>query len=239
MTTPAQASNSTDSSAQRLNKFVALALGVSRRQADELIEQGKVTVNDQPATLGQRVTTTDIIRHDNKRLTAQTHQLILLHKPVGYLCSRASQGGVPTIYELLPTSLHHLKPVGRLDKDSSGLILLTNDGDFAHQMTHPSFYKIKRYLVTLDQPLQPLHRQMINDFGVQLPDGPSRLTLERQHDGDDHRWIVQMSEGRNRQIRRTFAALGYTVTKLHRTDFGNYSLGSIKRGEFSEGPLTH
>ena len=238
MTTPTQASNSTDSSAQRLNKFVALALGVSRRQADELIEQGRVTVNDQPAKLGQRITATDIIRYGNKRLTAQTHQLILLHKPVGYLCSRASQGGVPTIYELLPKDLHHLKPVGRLDKDSSGLILLTNDGDFAHQMTHPSFYKIKRYLVTLDQPLQPLHRQMINDFGVQLPDGPSRLTLERQHDGDDHRWIVQMSEGRNRQIRRTFAALGYTVAKLHRTDFGNYTLGDIKRGEFQESKLT-
>ena len=138
----------------------------------------------------------------------------------------------------MPKNLHHLKPVGRLDKDSSGLILLTNDGDFAHQMTHPSFYKIKRYLVTLDQPLQPLHRQMINDFGVQLPDGPSRLTLERQHDGDDRRWIVQMSEGRNRQIRRTFAALGYTVTKLHRTDFGNYSLSGMKRGEFQESNLT-
>lgn len=239
MTPSRQLSNSTNSSAQRLNKFVALALGVSRRQADELIEQGTVTVNDQPAKLGQRVTTTDIIRYDNKPLTAQIHQLILLHKPIGYLCSRASQGGVPTIYELLPKSLHHLKPVGRLDKDSSGLILLTNDGDFAHQMTHPSFYKIKRYLVTLDQPLQPLHRQMINDFGVQLPDGPSRLTLERQHEGDEHRWIVMMSEGRNRQIRRTFAALGYTVTKLHRTDFGNYTLGDIKRGEFTEGPLTN
>ena len=238
MTTPTQTSDSTDSSAQRLNKFVALALGVSRRQADELIERGTVTVNDQPAELGQRVTTTDIIRHGNKPLTAQAHQLILLHKPVGYLCSRASQGGVPTIYELLPKSLHHLKPVGRLDKDSSGLILLTNDGDFAHQMTHPSFYKMKRYLVTLDQPLQPLYRQMINDFGVQLPDGPSRLTLERQHEGDDRRWIVQMSEGRNRQIRRTFTALGYTVTKLHRTDFGNYTLDGIKRGEFTEGPLT-
>ena len=179
----------THDSAQRLNKFVALALGVSRRQADELIERGKVTVNDQPAKLGQRVTTADIIRYGNKPLTAQTHQLILLHKPVGYLCSRASQGGIPTIYELLPTNFHHLKPVGRLDKDSSGLILLTNDGDFAHQMTH-------------------------------------------------HRWIVQMSEGRNRQIRRTFAALGYTVTKLHRTDFGSYTLGDIKRGEFQESKLT-
>ena len=222
----------------RLNKFVALSLGVSRRKADELIEQGKILVNGDRAVLGRQISQSDTILHNSRELHIQPKKLILLHKPVGYLCSRASQGGVPTIYELLPKNLHHLKPVGRLDKDSSGLILLTNDGDFAHQMTHPSFYKIKRYLVTLDQPLQPLHRQMINDFGVQLPDGPSRLTLERQHDGDDRRWIVQMSEGRNRQIRRTFAALGYTVTKLHRTDFGNYSLSGMKRGEFQESNLT-
>ena len=222
----------------RLNKFIALSLGVSRRKADELIEQGKILVNGDRAALGRQISQSDTVLYNSRELHIQPKKLILLHKPVGYLCSRASQGGIPTIYELLPTSLHHLKPVGRLDKDSSGLILLTNDGDFAHQMTHPSFYKIKRYLVTLDQPLQPLHRQMINDFGVQLPDGPSRLTLERQHDGDDRRWIVQMSEGRNRQIRRTFAALGYTVTKLHRTDFGNYSIGEIKRGEFQESNLT-
>ena len=222
----------------RLNKFIALSLGVSRRKADELIEQGQILVNGDRAVLGRQISQSDTVLYNSRELHIQPKKLILLHKPVGYLCSRASQGGAPTIYELLPTSLHHLKPVGRLDKDSSGLILLTNDGDFAHQMTHPSFYKMKRYLVTLDQPLQPLHRQMINDFGVQLPDGPSRLTLERQHEGDNRRWIVQMSEGRNRQIRRTFAALGYTVKKLHRTDFGSYSLGGMKRGEFQESNLT-
>ena len=80
---------------------------------------------------------------------------------------------------------------------------------------------------------------MINDFGVQLPDGPSQLALERQHDGDDYRWIVQMSEGRNRQIRRTFDALGYTVKKLHRTDFGKYSLGGLKRGEWKEEQISN
>ena len=223
---------------QRLNKFVALSLGVSRRKADELIEKGKIIVDGQPARLGQQISEVNHVSYNGNSLKIQDKKLIALNKPVGYLCSRASQGGIPTIYELLPKSLHHLKPVGRLDKDSSGLILLTNDGDFAHQMTHPSFYKMKRYLVTLDQPLQPLHRQMINDFGVQLPDGPSRLTLERQHDGDDRRWIVQMSEGRNRQIRRTFAALGYTVTKLHRTDFGSYSLGSLKKGQWIEEKIT-
>ena len=218
---------------QRLNKFVALCLGVSRRQADELIEQGKIIVNNQPAKLGQQITDDDKI-YNNKPLSIKDYQLILLNKPVGYVCSRASQGNTPTIYKLLPKAFTHLKPVGRLDKDSSGLILLTNNGDLAHRLTHPSFHKIKRYLVTINLPLQPLHRQMISDFGVQLADGYSKFELTRQHEGDDRRWIVTMSEGRNRQIRRTFTALGYTVTKLHRTNFGNYSLDDLKRGEWRE-----
>ena len=228
-----------DQNSWRLNKFVALSLGVSRRKADELVEKGKIMVDGQSARLGQQISSANQITYNSQTLEIQPKKLIALNKPTGYLCSRASQGGVPTIYKLLPKHLHNLKPVGRLDKDSSGLILLTNDGDFAHSMTHPSFYKIKRYLVTIDKPLQPLHRQMINDFGVQLPDGPSQLTLERQHDGDDYRWIVQMSEGRNRQIRRTFDALGYTVKKLHRTDFGKYSLVELKRGEWKEEQISN
>ena len=215
---------------QRLNKYVALSLGISRRQADALIEQGKVTINGTVAPLGARFSPDDDVRCSGHPVTAQQFVYLLLHKPTGYVCSRRRQGDTPTIYELLPTTYHQLKPVGRLDKDSSGLLLLTNDGDFAFRMTHPSFKKQNRYLVTLDTPLQPLHRQMISDFGVDLPDGRSQLTLTQQSDGDDTRWVVEMSEGRNRQIRRTFASLGYTVTKLHRTDFGNYSLGDIKRG---------
>lgn len=218
----------------RLNKYVAVSLGVSRRQADKLIERGDILINNSPAKLGARISPNDIVSYNGKQIRPKTYRLIALHKPTGYLCSRASQGGMPTIYRLLPQELSHLKPVGRLDKDTSGLILLTNDGDWSHQMTHPSFKKTKRYLATLNKPLQPLHRQMISDFGVDLPDGPSKLSLERQHEGDDTRWIIEMSEGRNRQIRRTFEALGYTVTKLHRTNFGNYSLGDIKRGEWQE-----
>jgi 23S rRNA pseudouridine2605 synthase len=127
--------------------------------------------------------------------------------------------------------MHVLKPVGRLDKDSSGILLLTNDGDFAHTMTHPSFAKTKHYRVTLDKPLEPLHQQMISDYGVEIGDGASKLSLERQ---DDTRleWIVVMNEGRNRQIRRTFAALGYDVTELHRFIFGPYELGTLASGEF-------
>lgn len=223
-----------DPDTQRVNKYVALALGVSRRTADKLIENGQIAINQETASTGQRVKTGDTVTHSGQQINPRTHQLILLNKPINYLCSRASQGNVPTIYQLLPTNLHHLKLVGRLDKDSSGLILLTNNGELAHQMTHPSFYKSKRYLVTLNSPLQPLHRQMIDDYGVTLPDGNSKLSLERQHEGDDFKWIIQMSEGRNRQIRRTFLALGYTVTKLHRTDFGEYTLGETGRGEWRE-----
>ena len=227
-------SDNSPESQLRLNKYVAVSLGVSRRQADKLIEQGNILINNSPAELGARISPNDIVSYNGKQITPKTYKLIALHKPTGYLCSRASQGGMPTIYRLLPQELSHLKPVGRLDKDTSGLILLTNDGDWSHQMTHPSFKKTKRYLATLNKPLQPLHRQMISDFGVDLPDGPSKLSLERQHEGDDTRWVIEMSEGRNRQIRRTFEALGYTVTKLHRTNFGNYSLGDIKRGEWQE-----
>lgn len=221
------------STVQRLNKYLALSLGVSRRQADELIERGKVAINNKAAIIGARVREGDTVTCSGQIVSPQGIEYVMFYKPVGYVCSRRRQGDTPTIYEILPTMYHQLKPVGRLDKDSSGLILLTNDGDFAFRMTHPSFKKQKRYLVTLDKALEPLHRQMISDIGIELPDGRSQLTLSRQVEGDETRWVAEMSEGRNRQIRRTFTALGYTVVKLHRTDFGNYSLGDMKRGEYT------
>ncbi len=219
----------------RLNKHLAFQLGISRREADTLIEQGRVSVDGQPAALGGRITPDSVILVDGKPLAERTHfTYLLFHKPVGYICSRRKQGEVETIYSLLPPEYHHLKPVGRLDKDSSGLLLLTDDGDFAQEMTHPRYYKQKTYEVVLDRDLEPLHQQMVNDFGVHLEDGPSKLTLMRMSDSERRSWQVVMSEGRNRQIRRTFAALGYEVTKLHRTHFGNYSLGDIKPGKLHE-----
>ncbi|AHB42492.1 pseudouridine synthase [Candidatus Saccharibacteria bacterium RAAC3_TM7_1] len=216
----------------RLNKYLALRLGIARREADELIEQDKVTVNQLTARLGTRVKADDEVRVDGKLLaTPRQLEYLLLHKPVGYVCSRRAQGETPTIYELIPEKYHHLKPVGRLDKDSSGILLLTNDGDFAFTMTHPQFQKVKVYEVTLDHALAPLHQQMISDFGVMLPDGKSQLELERLTDSRLD-WRITMKEGRNRQIRRTFGALGYTVTMLHRTHFGRYQLGDLASGEF-------
>jgi len=219
----------------RLNKLLAHQTGISRREADLLIEQGRAIVNGKPAELGQQVTATDLISVDGKSIQHQTaaYTYILFHKPVGYVCSRRAQGDNPTIYDLLPAEYHTLKPVGRLDKDSSGLLLLTDDGDFAHRMTHPSFHKNKAYEVTLDHALEPLHRQMISDCGVDLEDGKSQLQLERIQEGNDTDWKVVMHEGRNRQIRRTFTALGYTVTRLHRTNFGTYELDELPAGKFT------
>ncbi len=218
----------------RLNKHLALALGVSRREADELIESGRVTINGATAVLGARFTSDATLAVNGKPLgVTPDYTYLLFHKPVGYVCSRKAQGENPTIYELLPAELSPLKPVGRLDKDSSGLLLLTNDGDFAHSMTHPKFSKIKIYTVELASGLEPLHQQMISDFGIDIGDGVSKLSLERVSD-DRRQWIVTMSEGRNRQIRRTFLALGYDVIRLHRINFGPFSLGDLAEGTTSE-----
>ena len=237
----------------RLNKFLSERLGVSRREADDLISRGKIIVDDQKAILGTRIDSTSKIFYNNKLVPFETkYQYVAFNKPIGYVCSRRAQGSTPTLYDLLPAEFHKLKTVGRLDKDSSGLILLTNDGDFAFQMTHPKFRKTKVYEVELDRPLEPLHQQMISDYGVMLDDGSSqfkiikrladspledrklgRAPLSVSEKGESQvSYEVILTEGRNRQIRRTFAALGYKVIKLHRTHFGKYELGALKPGEY-------
>lgn len=217
---------------ERLNKYLAFHLGVSRREADEFISKNKISINGAPAIIGARVEDGDTVSFNDKPITTrQSYTYLLLNKPIGYVSSRKQQGDNPTLYDLIPREYHNLKPVGRLDKDSSGLLLLTDDGDFAFEMTHPKFYKVKNYEVSINEPLEPLHQQMISDFGVQLEDGPSKLSLERRNDGRKD-WTVTMHEGRNRQIRRTFASLGYTVVKLHRTSFGTYQLGTLASGEY-------
>jgi 23S rRNA pseudouridine2605 synthase len=218
---------------ERLNKYLAFQLGVSRREADNSIAAGHVKVNGSTAILGGRFEIGDTITYKSKPLTERAaYTYVLLNKPIGYVSSRKQQGETPTLYSLIPEKYHNLKPVGRLDKDSSGLLLLTDDGDFAYNMTHPKFYKVKTYEVSLDTELQPLHQQMISDFGIELEDGPSKLSLEKRDSAKD--WLVTMHEGRNRQIRRTFSSLGYTVTQLHRISFGTYTLNGLRPGEFLE-----
>jgi len=219
-------------SCMRLNKYIASSSTLSRRAADAAIDQGRVTVDGQTAVKGTEVDLTSQVKLDGKPLTPRRSSItIMLNKPPGYVCSRDGQGS-RTIYDLLPVEYHHLKPVGRLDKDSSGLLLMTDDGELANRLTHPRYAKTKIYQVSLDKPLQPLHRQMISDYGITLEDGISRfqVTPLSESSGAKHSYEVTMQEGRNRQIRRTFAALGYTVTRLHRTHFGSYALGNLQAG---------
>lgn len=211
----------------RINKYLAQSTGISRRMADKAVAAGRVTINDNLAETGSAATANDTVKLDGRTITPVTETVtIIFHKPVGCVVSREGQGSL-TVYDLLPDEYRLLKPVGRLDKNTSGLLLLTNDGQLANELTHPRYAKTKIYEVTLGKPLAPLHRQMINDHGINLEDGNSQLSLERLADGDDTRWRITMHEGRNRQIRRTFAALNYHVAALHRTHFGNYSLGEL------------
>ena len=217
----------------RLNKYIAQYTSHSRRSADDLILNGRVKVNDIVALTGQKVDETDQVRIDGALIkSVGQHSIItiVLNKPQGYVCSRNGQGS-KTVFELLPENLVHLNYVGRLDKESTGLLVMTNDGQLANELTHPSHQKIKIYQISLDKPLRPLHQQMIADHGILLDDGPSRFEITKLDENSD---VLQVSlrEGRNRQIRRTFEALGYKVLNLHRTHFGNYQLDDLAPGEF-------
>lgn len=211
----------------RLNVFIAQGTGLSRRAADSAIAQGRVAINDVVATLGQQLTETDQVTLDGKTVKAPTKPVtIIINKPVGYVCSKDGQGS-KTVYDLLPPELQHVKSVGRLDKDSSGLLVLTSDGKLANELTHPKFEKIKKYNVAINKDLDPEDYIKITKTGVMLDDGLSKFNLNSVNN-DKKEWKVEMREGRNRQIRRTFDELGYNVVKLHRTQFGKYKLSDIK-----------
>jgi 23S rRNA pseudouridine2605 synthase len=214
----------------RINKFLALHTSLSRRSADMAITENRVKVNGKQAEPGLDISEKDSVLLDDvpvhNKLPRQV--ILLLHKPTGYVCSRNGQGS-KTIYDLLPNEYKSLKPAGRLDKYSSGLLLMTNDGDLINELTHPKKQKDKIYRVVLDKPLQPKDQTAV-DQGVKLADGLSKLQL--CIDKDRFTWIVKMHEGRNRQIRRTFSSLGYEVIALHRTNFGNYDLTNIAPGNY-------
>ncbi len=214
----------------RINVFVAQATGLSRRGADKAITEGRVSVNGQTATIGQTITDEDTIAFDGRVLhSLETKTLIAINKPVGFVVSRQGQG-TKTVYDLLPRELAKLKPIGRLDKNSSGLLLLTDDGKLAHNLTHPSAKKNKVYLVGLNLALKDEHKnQLIN--GVELEDGLSKLAISKLSQ-DRKNMTITIHEGRNRQIRRSFESLGYTVIRLHRIKFGDYELNGLKTGDY-------
>jgi 23S rRNA pseudouridine2605 synthase len=214
----------------RLNKFLALGSGLSRRSADKAIDEGRVDLNNHIAVLGEQVLEGDHVKLDGASIKLPyLTTTLMLNKPVGYVCSRNGQGSL-TIYDLLPPEYHKLKTAGRLDKDSSGLVILTDNGDLAESLTHPRFQKDKIYNVKLNKTLEPKHESLIKK-GVKLDDGVSKLALSKL-DQDAKRFKVTMQEGRNRQIRRSFETLGYNIVALERLEIGQYKLDRLPTGQF-------
>ena len=214
----------------RLNKFLSENTKLSRRKADLAIAESKVKVNGKIANIGQSIEITDEVIYEDKKIVAnQNKTILLLNKPEGYVCSRNGQGS-KTIYSLLPANLHNLNPVGRLDKNSCGLLVMTNDGDLLNQLAHPSYSKNKIYEVTLDSSINQSDINKINS-GVILQDGVSNIHVKLMSKNQKD-LLVTMQEGRNRQIRRTFQKLGYEVTKLRRISFGEYHIEGIESGKY-------
>lgn len=217
----------------RINQFVAQATGLSRRSTDKAIIDGRVKINNVVAELGQTVEISDRILLDNTQVKLPLSKTtILINKPTGYVCSRDGQGS-PTIYDLVPGDFKNLKHVGRLDKDSSGLVILTDDGELAHELSHPKFEKTKIYTIELDKTLEVQDKNAIENGEVKLDDKPSILKITAI-DKSNLLFSIELHEGRNRQIRRTFAALGYDVVNLRRDSLGPFSLNQIKQGTYTQ-----
>jgi len=217
----------------RINQFLAHFTGLSRRQADKAIEQGRVKINNQKADLGQKIKEADTVVVDEQIVSLGNYKYVLFHKPVGYVTSRSKQAKEKIIYDILPDTYKDLKPVGRLDKDTSGLLLLTNDGNYSEELMHPRNQKVKVYRLELNKIVDASNLALIQGSGVELEDGISRMSV-RSLSGTSPKYEIIITEGRNRQIRRTFEALGYKVIKLHRTQFGDYKINSLKTGELKE-----
>ncbi len=221
----------------RLQKFLANAGVTSRRKAEELIRAGRVTVNGGAVTeLGTRVDPAhDRVTVDQRVIAPATVVWIALHKPAGYLTSRGDPQGRPTVYTLLPSAHRGLFYVGRLDFDTEGLVLLTNDGDRAHRLQHPRFCVPRVYDVSVEGAVDAARSAQLLR-GVQLEDGPARL-LEAQVLERSARMTVlrvTLAEGRKREVRRIFAAVGQRVVRLVRIRYGPIALGALRPGAWRE-----
>ena len=215
----------------RLNRFLAAAGIGSRRHCDELIAAGRITINGQPCTdFSAQPGENDYVKLDGK-LVRPTNRLlyILLHKPKGFVSTRSDPHARDTIFDLLPAKLPRLFNVGRLDAQSEGLLVLTNDGDFAQRLTHPRHEVEKEYEVTLDRLWDPaLTPKLLR--GIFL-DG-ERATISRLQQIGPTRVRVVLRQGINRQIRRMFYEVGYDVKKLTRTRIGSLRLSDLPRGDW-------
>lgn len=218
----------------RLNKYISNAGICSRRDADKLIAEGLITVNGKIVTeLGYKVTLEDEVRFDGKRLNPERKVYLLLNKPKGFATTMEDPNAKRTVMELVQDACRErIYPVGRLDIQTTGLLLFTNDGELATKLTHPSFERKKVYHVQLDRDLAQEDMEKIAS-GLQLEDGPIAADAIEHIDPSDARQVgIEIHSGKNRIVRRIFEHLGYQVEKLDRVLFAGLTKKDLPRGRY-------
>ena len=218
-----------------LQKYIADSGFCSRRKAEEYIRSGKVLVNKKKAELGMRVDDGDEILLDGQKIGKKKDYIyIVLNKPVAYTCTNRKFRGEKNVFDLVNID-ERLFVVGRLDKDSEGLVLLTNDGDLAQRITHPSFEHQKKYIVKVKSSKDRVE-SVLEKFlkGIDIGDGDGIVRAKKiKYLGND-RFEVFLAEGKKRQVRRMFKDLGVEVESLLRTEIGDIKLENLKKGEWKK-----
>jgi len=226
---------------EKLQKVLANLGYASRREIERWISDGRISVNGEPATLGDRVTENDDIVVDGRRVQRKAEQkatrVLVLNKPIDTVCTRDDPEGRPTVFTLLPRLYHdRWIAVGRLDINSSGLLLFTNNGELANRLMHPSYEIEREYAVRVLGQVSPDTIKKL-ETGVELDDGTAKFVTicDAGGQGANHWYHVTLKEGRNREVRRLWEAVGHKVSRLHRIRYGPVQLPrSIKPGRQEE-----
>lgn len=219
---------------ERINKYIASCTAISRREADKLIEQGKVKVNGKIINeFGISVTEKDKIELDGKILKKQKYEYYLFHKPAGYITTKSDEKSRKTIYDILPENFKNLNPAGRLDKASSGLIILTNDGELLQKLTHPKIQVSKVYKVNVKGKLSDGDfYKLVNGIEIE----PNKIAYAEVELLDFEQGIsslkITLYQGYNRQIRKMMAHINKEVVSLKRISHGTLSIAGIEKGKF-------
>ncbi len=220
----------------RINKYIAQSGITSRRKADELVLSGRVKVNGKVVTmLGFEIRTKDKVTVDDKLIKADNFLYYKFYKPTGCITTKDDEKGRKTIYDYLPGELHILKPVGRLDKDSSGLLILTNDGDLIYELTHPSIKVSKVYHVKVDSKIKYEELEILAK-GIELEKGKIAYcdSMILEQNSNSTLLEITLYQGINRQIRRMFEYLGHRVINLKRIRHATLDVVGLKRGQYKQ-----
>ncbi|HBG81631.1 TPA: pseudouridine synthase [candidate division CPR2 bacterium] len=213
---------------ERINKYLARAGLGSRRNVEELIQKGMVKIDGETATLTSKVAENSTVAVNDEKISPKELVYLVINKPKGYITTLKDPYAKKKITDILPEEFNNLSPVGRLDKDTTGLLILTNDGDLAYRLTHPKHEKEKEYVVKAIPEPKEVDLDKLRK-GILLEDGktkPAKIAKE------DNKISIIITEGRKRQIRRMFEAIGYKVTELKRIRIGSLLIGKLEEGEF-------